>query len=181
LLPPTSLEVIEDLCDVVADLFVAESKLLKPAKYGIFGRGSQTIEPQGLMNVKQELESRSQVVFAVKSFVSSLPLRYALTVDTPSEVLLHMRLMAVPRCEPAKAAIHIHSLDDDPSWQERFKVEPFSATRSLRQVTISCDDRFGLLEFITAQLSRQKSRVLDADVMLSSDGIVLVSESVLHA
>jgi serine/threonine protein kinase len=40
-------------------------------------------------------------------------------------------------------------------------------------VTISCSDANGLLEYITKLLSSGGSRVLDADVMLSTDGIVL--------
>ena len=88
--------VVEDLCEIVADLFVAESKLINPTKYGV----SRSLE-------------RSQVLKSVQKFVAALPTRYALGADTPSEVLLHMRLMAAARAEKAKAVIHIHSLQDD--------------------------------------------------------------------
>ena len=39
-------------------------------------------------------------------------MRYALSADTPSEVLLHMRLMAAARSDNLKAAVHIHNLEE---------------------------------------------------------------------
>lgn len=58
-----------DLCEIVTDLFIAEAKLLNPAIYGI--------EPS---------LQRDQVYRDVLDFVSELPSRYALGVNTPSEV-----------------------------------------------------------------------------------------------
>lgn len=146
--------VIDDLCEVVTDLFVAESKLLNPSSYG----------------VSETATSRDPILNNIRMFVTSLPSRYALGVNTPSEVLLHMRLMAAARAEHAKAAVHIHSIEEDSI--DSFKPKDFS-NRSLRLVTISCQDATGLLEYITSLLATGGSRVLDADVMTSEDNIVL--------
>lgn len=149
--------VVDDLCQVVADLFIAESKLLNPSNYGVL-----------------PTTHRVQVIKNIYDFVSSFPLRYALGADTPSEVLLHMRLMAAVRLDRGKAAVHIHNLTDDSNWTSKIMAATEKVKRSLMLVTISCHDADGLLEYITRLLSTGGSRVLDADVMLSSDGIVLV-------
>jgi hypothetical protein len=151
--------VVDDLCAVATDLFIAESKLLKPSNYGV-----QSYE-------------RSQVHKTVHSFVSSLPLRYALGAETPSEVLLHMRLMAAARSERTKAAVHIHNLEDDSNWSLTVAAASERKNHTLRLVTISCHDATGLLEYITKLLATSGSRVLDADVMLSTDGIALVRKT----
>ena len=44
---------------------------------------------------------------------------------------------------------------------------------SLKRITVSSADSSGLLEFISRILSTESSRVIDADVMLSSDSIAL--------
>jgi hypothetical protein len=146
--------VVEDLCEVVADLLMAESKLINPTTYGV----SRCLE-------------RGQVLKSVQKFVAALPTRYSLGADTPSEVLLHMRLMAVARSDPIKCVVHIINLDNDSSWADN-GVQT-KGQKNVRLVTISCADALGLLEYITKLLGTGGSRVLDADVMLSSDRIVL--------
>jgi hypothetical protein len=154
--------VVDDLCNVVADLFMAESKLLKPLNYGVPNDPTARFQ-------------REQVVKIVHDFLSALPTRYALGADTPSEVLLHMRLMSAARSDKTKAVVHIHNLDGDNHWN-RTAAPPVNEKhqKDLRLVTISCNDAHGLLEYITKLLATGGSRVLDADVMLSTDGIVLV-------
>jgi hypothetical protein len=157
--------VVDDLCDVVADLFLAESKLLDPRNYGV-------------QTATRKVMDRAQIIPIIRAFVSSLPVRYALGADTPSEVLLHMRLMAAARADQTKVALHVHNLDDDNNWTHTIMTRSPDRSgphRSLRLVTISCHDCTGLLEYISRLLASSGSRVLDADVMLSTDGIVLVS------
>lgn len=162
--------VINDLCDVVADLFVAESKLLNPSSYGV--PSSPLQEPPA---DRRALNKREQIAKTIHAFVSSLPSRYALGADTPSEVLLHMRLMAAARADQTKAAVHIHNLKDDSHWSLTVAAAASAKkNHSMRLVTISCRDAVGLLEYITKLLATGGSRVLDADVMLSTDGIALV-------
>ena len=151
--------VTNDLCEIVTDMFAVESKLLKASSYGVV---SELERDDG---VDSKLE-REHIWQSVKRFLSSLPPRYALGVETPSEVLVHMRLMAAVRSDPTKSVVHIAKPDDDLTA---------SSGRSRRLVTIACPDAIGLLEFITKLLASGGSRVLDADVMLSSDNIVLVS------
>lgn len=129
--------VVEDLCEIVADLFVAESKLINPTKYGV----SRSLE-------------RDQVLKSVQKFVAALPTRYALGVDTPSEVLLHMRLMAVTRADPTKCVVHIINLDNDSYWTDNES----NSRGNRRLVTISSSDAVGLLEYITKLLGTGGSR-----------------------
>jgi len=138
-----------DLCEIVTDLFIAEAKLLNPAIYGI-----------------DTSLKRDRVYRDVLDFVSELPSRYALGVDTPSEVLLHMRLMAAARSDNTRPVVHLAKLDD-----ERWLTNDTS--RSLFLVTISSVDAQGLLEYISKLLASGGSRVLDADVMMSGDNIIL--------
>jgi hypothetical protein len=141
--------VTNDLCEIVTDLFIAESKLLKPSSYG-FDTSLQ----------------RDQLLKNVFDFVSALPRRYALGVDTPSEVLLHMRLIAAARMDHSRAVVHVTSIKGS---------QEAGLELSRHLVTISCFDAHGLLEYITRILATCGSRVLDADVMLSAENIVLVS------
>jgi hypothetical protein len=145
--------VTTELCEIVTDLFIAEAKLLNASSYGL-----ET-------SLRQD-----QVLNNVMNFVSALPPRYALGVDTPSEVLLHMRLMAAARTDNSRAVVHITNLKGASQWA----MDANDQSRHL--VTIACVDAYGLLEYITRLLATGGSRVLDADVMLSStDNIALVS------
>lgn len=147
--------ITHDLCEIVADLFIAESKLLNPSQYGV-----------------EYSAQREHIYQSVQRFVDCLPPRYALGVDTPSEVLLHMRLMAVVRSDSSRAVVHITNLENDSHWPSTGEVSGLSR----RLVTIACADTTGLLEYITKLLATGGSRVLDADVMLSTDNVVLVSD-----
>ena len=148
---------INDLCEIVADLFVAESKLLNPSSYGI---------------ENHHLE-REEVVANVRDFVDGLPSRYALSVESPSEVLLHMRLMAAAKSDHARAVVHISNHEENDAGGD----SGIQGSVAKHQVTIVCFDEEGLLEYITKILGTGGARVLDADVMLSKDGIVLVRVS----
>jgi hypothetical protein len=172
--------VVDDLCNVVADLFIAESKLLDPRNYGVPSNVNKCIDALPSQSREREFD-RAKILPVIHSFVSSLPLRYALGADTPSVVLLHMRLMSAARLDKTKAALHIHNLDSDNTWSNAIKIANSEkcnkgSDASLRLVTISCHDCTGLLEYISRLLASSGSRVLDADVMLSTDGIVLVRE-----
>ena len=151
--------VTQDLCEIVTDLFMSENKLINPSRYG----------------VDSSLE-REKVLSSVQQFIQVLPPRYALGVDTPSEVLLHMRLMSVVRGDASRAVVHITNIGEDSNWTS--PMDPKAPSRRL--VTIACADAVGLLEYISKLLATGGSRVLDADVMLSSDNIVLVSGCVRH-
>ena len=145
--------IIDDLCMIVSDLFIAEKNLF--------------------VHESEELhDTNASVIEMVRNFLSELPLRYALGVETPSEVLVHMRLLAVARSDSCRAAVHIVPLENI-----NYSSSP---SRDLKLVTISCKDTNGLLEYITKLLATGGSRVIDADVMMTnSDSIVLVS-SILH-
>jgi len=153
-------EVIADLCEIVADLFLAESKLLNPTSYGV-----------------DSSFQRDLILNTVKTFVNALPPRYALGVETPSEVLVHMRLLAAARSDNTKAVVHIANLQGShwggDSRAVTTRGQRLAPRRSRHLVTISCQDAHGLLEYITKLLASGGSRVIDADVMLSMDNIVL--------
>lgn len=173
--------IIQDLTEIVTDLFLAESKLVHPSKYGV-----ATIPTM----------QREQVFKSIQKFITSLPTRYALGAESPSEVLIHMRLMAAVRADPTRPAVHIANLDDnghtDNAWPSQSLASASSsfntrvstsasadtsatpnAIKRKRLVTICCKDEHGLLQFISRVLATGGSRVLDADVMLSNDNIAL--------
>eukprot|EP00980_Cylindrotheca_fusiformis_P003172 scaffold721_cov131-Cylindrotheca_fusiformis.AAC.62 len=143
--------ITNELCEIVTDLFVAESKLINPSSYGV-----------------DSAQKREQVMRSVERFVGSLPPRYALSAETPSEVLLHMRLAAAVRANPTRAVVHITNIENGSHW-----AKSSEAGHNIKLVTIACSDANGLLEYMTKTLASDGSRVLDADVMLSSDSIVL--------
>jgi len=148
--------VIDDLCEIVTDLFLAESKLLRFQIY------QEPLSPKSSSASVASVSShkRGYVMDSVRRFLSDLPVRYALGVETPSEVLVHMRLMSVARGDEFSAAVHIVKVEDE--------------RRNVRLVTISCRDCVGLLEYITRLLATGGSRVLDADVMTTTDNVTLV-------
>jgi hypothetical protein len=180
--------VVDDLCKIVADLFIAEAKLINPFNYGVVAASASanasasdavvttTHSPANadISSTQQQYHTYNNIQMSIQNFVTSLPSRYVFSADTPSEVLLHMRLMAAVRNDKSKAVVHIHNFSDDDDKNWNLTVTTGKGNRSLRLVTISCHDAVGLLEYVTRLLSSGGSRVLDADVMLSSDGIVLV-------
>jgi hypothetical protein len=152
--------ITRDLTDIVTDLFIAESKLLNPSLYGVES------SPKDL--------PREQIFQNVERFIASLPPRYAVGVETPSEVLLHMRLMAAVRADPIRPTVHIANLDDVTHWTSSSTPSVAKDGKSYRRlVTICCSDETGLLEYISKLLATGGTRVLDADVLLSSDNIAL--------
>jgi hypothetical protein len=173
--------IVQDLCNVVADLFIAESKLLKPFQYGVVPVDAEDEKTEDakerplLPTVKSQEALRQQVVQTVHQFVGALPTRYALSADTPSEVLLHMRIMAAARADKYKVVVHIHTISDQQLTSSFPAATTSKNLKQLRLVTICCNDANGLLEYISKLLATGGSRVVDADVMLSTDGIVLVS------
>ena len=123
--------VVDDLCSIVSEMYISEKNLL-------VDNNSASLDAVTVNNRGQ----REQVVTTIKSFLSDLPMRYALGVQTPSEVLVHMRLMAVARSDMFRAAVHIVSLEGQDA-----------TTNGMRMVTISCSDRYGLLEYMTKILA----------------------------
>ncbi|KAG7339382.1 protein tyrosine kinase [Nitzschia inconspicua] len=164
--------IIYDLTEIATDLFLAETKLVNPSLYGVPSSNRMRLR-------------REQVYKCVQDFISSLPSRYALGVESPSEVLIHMRLMAAVRADPGRPSVHIANLDQDTHWMSNVNESSGSADRCnnknknvttnkpKRLVTICCVDEHGLLEYISKILATSGSRVLDADVMLSTDNLAL--------
>ena len=148
---------VQDLCEIVTDLFLAEYKLLNHSNYGV-----EPNPEQGDNN-----NQREQILDQVHGFVSSLPPRYALDIDTPSKVLLHMRLMASARLDPTRAVVHISLVESDTEQEQDHR-------KSKHLVTVASHDAEGLLEYMTKLLGTGGSRVIDADVMMSTDNVVLV-------
>jgi len=148
--------IIDDLCDIVTDLFISEQSLFVDEEDEFQIKGTSTNQHKSIMK-------------SVRQFLSDLPIRYALGVETPSEVLVHMRLVAAARSDDNHAAVHVVKLES-PALPYR----NYSCGRDLKLVTISCTDRHGLLEYITGKLlATGGSRVLDADVMTIAENIVL--------
>lgn len=195
--------VIDDLCNIIADLSIAESKLLAAQSNVTRDLSSSSladlIDPSRLQNSVDCNESRFQsdevgkwrtnskspdaqrkrdiVIREVRDFLENFPMRYSFSIQSPSEVLVHMRLVGVARSDEYRAAVHIVKVE---KRQIKDRCDnPLESNSNLRLVTISCSDRDGLLEYISKLLSSCGSRVLDADVMTTKDNIALVSFSFL--
>jgi hypothetical protein len=117
---------------------------------------------------------RAIVMREVREFLENFPMRYSFSIQSPSEVLVHMRLVGVARSDEYRAAVHIVKIEKRKQKDYSGRCLDFDSN-NVRLVTISCSDRNGLLEYITKLLSSCGSRVLDADVMTTRDNIALVS------
>lgn len=147
--------IIDDLCDIVTDLFISEKTLF--------------VDEEDEFQIEGSSNQQESTMKSVRQFLSDLPIRYALGVETPSEVLVHMRLVAAARSDDYHAAVHVVKLESA-ALPHRY----YSSGRDIKLVTISCSDRLGLLEYITGKLlATGGSRVLDADVMTITENIVL--------
>ena len=171
--------VVDDLCEIVVDLFLDESKLLKTTQVPPTATPLSSV-PTGGAEGPGEDHKRNIFLSSIHRHLSDLPSRYALGVESPSEVLVHMRLMAAARADNTRATVHIANIDEYCAQRgegERFG-RPEPAVITVKLVTISCADCDGLLEHITKLLGTGGAKVLDADVMMTkSDAIVLVSSS----
>jgi hypothetical protein len=132
--------VISDLCEIVADLFIAEAKLLNPLNYGVVEEEKSTTYLHTSTDNQILTLRRRKVLQTVQLFVSSLPTRYALGVETPSEVLVHMRLMSAVRADTTKAVVHIVNLDEPEKHQHHYTLTnttPTTTTSSTMLTTLS--------------------------------------------
>mmetsp|Transcript_13879 Transcript_13879/g.16998 ORF Transcript_13879/g.16998 Transcript_13879/m.16998 type:complete len:1403 (+) Transcript_13879:63-4271(+) len=216
-------EQVSHLCEIVCDLFIAESRLVNHAPNRMFSSKSTTHLNAGQssfssspatrigtisgkspslssnknsssccrlsalgsgdddISFSNKNSSRGAVLTSIRNFVTALPFRYALGVNSPSEVLVHMRLMAAVKGDRTKAAVHIVNLDSSIETNDYSVTGTNTLPGSHKQqqklntrlVTISCVDVTGLLGYITQILGTGGSRVRDADLMISNDNVVL--------
>lgn len=130
------------------------------------------------------------------NFVHSFPLRYALGIHNPSDILLHMTMLEDVKIHgPHFSSVHIsselshfstslgYSLNDM-SNNSSHAYSMHSSTHSessshhsrhIKAVTIVCPQTTGLLEFIIGLWEAGGSDILDCNIVVSKERIVLVS------
>eukprot|EP01041_Mallomonas_annulata_P003744 gene3744-7432_t len=117
----------------------------------IINAGSHTYLHLGLSTTatNQDIES------CVTAHFKSLPARYALAIDVDA-VVQNMRLQATAKDTKSNAVHCCYSHDTGTS-----------------SITIACPDRPKVYNRITAALDRVASNILEADIMTSTEGVVL--------
>lgn len=113
-----------------------------------------------------------QAESAIHNFLSMLPARYAVGIDVPSEILVHMRFVAAAKRDPMNAALHISSLEDS----QRLAFCPVSSgMENLKLITIACAHTIGLMEMVMGTLVSGGSEILETDYLLTSEKIMLIN------
>ena len=131
-----------------------------------------------LEETAEQVSTRVAIQDATKNFMKTLPSRYALGIDSPAEVMAHMRFLAIVKMDPAKAVVHISRKDSIP-MQLTFYTGA-NGMSNLKLITIVCTHTIGLLNLVTGFLVTGGSEILDCNYLLSSDKIMLVSFCLMH-
>ena len=172
----------EDLINEVRECCMAESK--GSFKHVIDEWGSKSVKScflneQELLVREEKLEHDSleglQITNAVRNFIHSLPLRYPLSVESPSEVMLHMRSLSLADRYPTRPCVHVANIDHSQELNQ-FAFRPSEHGMSnLKRITIAVVHTLGFMEFLMGILVSGGNDLLDIDFATSSEKIVLVS------
>jgi len=169
--------VIKDLIEETSEFYTSE-----PASRDY--DGYDVIEEWGMMTSSDggiDLHTEGSISSAVQNFIGSLPPRYAFVVESPQEVLSHMRALATIYKNPTKAFVEVtnfdacktNSCESVPLIQLAFCPNSNGMT-NLKLVTIACNHTIGIMEFITGLLVSGGSKILDTNYMLSSKKVMLI-------
>lgn len=143
---------------IVQDLILSVAHLLQRRVVGSRVRS----------DAKGEIEDA--VLRTVRSYFKRMPLRYSLSVD-PQDALTHLTLMDDAR-KVDKPRAHLKVVEDEDEEEgNSADIQALGFQRTI--VTVACRDSPKLLDLITAELRRRDARILDADVMTSTDGFAL--------
>ena len=159
----------DDLIEIACDFFMAEQKVCSIV---------DVISAWNNTQASHEMVSPDAIKKAIENFINSLPPRYVLGINSPDEVMLHMRIIDETRKFLAKSVVHISSFDDIENWKESLQLAFCPATNgmgNLKVVTISCVHTIGIMELAMGMLVSGGSEILDCNFMLSSEKIMLVS------
>ena len=159
-----------DLIESVCELFMKEQNA-----YSIV----EVIHAWDICAIEDE-EGKIQtegIMNAVDNFIESLPPRYALGIESPAEVIAHMRNLAAARLEPTKSIVHVSCADG--AFEKNTLQLSFcpitDGMSNIQVVTVVCSHTIGLMELVMGMLVSGGSEILDCNFMLSSEKIMLVS------
>jgi len=111
--------------------------------------------------------TQTMINTTVRNFITSLPSRYVLSVESPGEVLVHMRLVASVRNDPLHAFIHVGF-----HYQE---VPSCRGQSNVKTLVVSCANTSGLMEYLMNLLVAGGNEIFDTNFLLTSgDKIVLI-------
>lgn len=137
---------------------------------------------KGLKDKPTSLDAEILLLSAIRNFLHSLPPRYAFVVDSPQEVLSHMRALANIRRNPTKAFVDVAGFcasksnsEDGVGLLDQLAFCPnTNGMTNLKLVTIACAHTIGIMEFITGLLVSGGSKILDTDYMLSNNKVMMI-------
>ncbi len=161
----------ENLIEIVCDLFLEEMKVSSVADV-INAWNQEAGESYGGEEISSESVRR-----AVENFIYTLPPRYVIRINSPSEVMLHMRIMDKSVNLIPKSVVRFNRFDDNEHGKGSTQLAfcPVSnGMGNLQLVTISCIHTIGLMELVMGMLVSGGSEILDCDYMLSSKKNMLV-------
>ena len=170
-------ELVESVCEV----FMTEQKVC--SIIDLIGEwNGRTLSYAQDQSGERPVAQREAVAGSIQNFMNTLPARYALGIESPAEVMVHMRFLVNVRKNPWKSVVHIHSFDDsEVGGESPLPMQlAFSPVRNgmcnLKIITIACSHTIGLMELVSRMLVSGGSEILDVNCMLSSEKIMLVSQ-----
>jgi len=126
----------------------------------------------------------------VCNFVHSFPVRYALGIQHPQDVLLHMTLLEDVKIHgPHFASVHVSDFSNSLGYNSTDVLsnhapsssvhssthsESHSSNKHVKAVTVICSQTTGLLEFIMGLWEAGGSDILDCNIVISKERVVLV-------
>ena len=169
----------EDLINEVREFCMAEVK--GSFKHVIEEWGSKSVttssmNDQELREEKLEHDSLQglQIANAVRNFIQHLPLRYPLSVESPSEVMLHMRSLALAARYPSRPCVHVANIDHSQELNQLAFRPSEHGMSNLKRISIAVVHTLGFMEFLMGLLVSGGNDILDIDFTTSADKIVLV-------
>ena len=117
----------------------------------------------------------AHIARAVRNFIQHLPLRYSLSIESPSEVMLHMRSLALVARNPSRPCVHVTNIDVSEELDHLAFRASDHGMSNLKRISIAVVHTLGFMEFVMGLLVSGGNDVLDIDFITSSEKIVLVS------
>lgn len=157
-----------ELSICVCDLISTEHKVQSKCQLiGIWNPGYVYDEIAGQDSIPVDA-----IKVAIENFMKTLPSRYSVGIDSPTEVMAHMSFIGIVKKNLAKSTVHISRKDTIP-LQLTFYTGA-SRMSNLKLITIVCVHTIGLLNLVTGFLVSGGSEILDCNYLLSSDKIMLI-------
>ena len=126
-------------------------------------------------NLEQDSPEGIHIARAVRNFIQHLPLRYPLSIESPGEVMLHMRYLALVARTPSRPCVHVTNIEPSEELDHLAFRPSDHGMSNLKRISIAVIHTLGFMEFVMGLLVSGGNDILDIDFTTSSEKIVLVS------